>query len=1000
MTTMKKILYIISMAVAITFASCQKDLDVVQAPNGGEAVTFSAESISTLTKVSGTSWNKGDAIGITMISSVEQSVVYDNYKYLAAQEGTTVSFTPDSKVIYFTEEDTVVDFIAHHPFQESWSYKAANMLLDISGQDGTQAEQDKIDLLISNNRTAQTSGEQTFQFTHALSKVQITVSNHEVLSAYEDLNALSATIYDAEVEYDAASTSRASQSTTANIMMVKTATDNDSVIFTAIITPGEVDYEIIFSDGEKSYSSTLAIQQANGGKQYNFSTTVGDQGFSTLILSSDNVTDWSEQENSALDVDIQSAGDLYQIYTAAGVKIFADMVNSGQTLLNGQLMNNIDLAGSESNQWCPIGTNEYMFGGTFNGGGFEISGLYQNGQELSGFIHAANEAVIKNLSVSGEISCAGFSAGVVSFARNSTIISCHSNVALTSTSRRVGGICGYSSNSAIINCYNSGVINSSSTDAGGIVGMADDDGSLINCYNIGKVSASGSYGAIVGSETISGEVTNSFYLDSSCAVGDGDSYLESYMIPMSSSDMQSTPLLYHLNNGAYIYNQTNPTIKAYAWKAIDGDYPLFDTENEPTYKPVDINYDTKNSLYQIYTGDGLRAFADLVNGVEQSVSDLFIDNCSADIATYFNFGTAYNPSSGKLMSNIDLGGIDAEGEGIAEGQFSPIGNSSYFTGQFDGDNHTISGLYINAASSTQGLFGRINGATIKNVSVSGSVSGTQYIGGIVGYAISSATIYNCNNAATIEGTAGYIGGIVGYTSHASSKDDPTDPTMIQYCHNSGLVKGGKSCVGGIAGYASATTIQYCYNTATIYQSSDGSAGGIAGRISQSDVATTMIDNCYNTAKVDSDGGTNVGGITGNNYLATVSNCYNRGSVEGSNTYVGGISGKGATEQTCYNTGSVTGISAVYTGGVAGGGSSATYCYYDSDVVSGVSGTVGNTNNGTIYCGLSTTMMKGDATTQGTALYYFTNSEHGASTSWRADTGINDGYPILKWQVTE
>lgn len=80
---------------------------------------------------------------------------------------------------------------------------------------------------------------------------------------------------------------------------------------------------------------------------------------------------------------------------------------------------------------------------------------------------------------------------------------------------------------------------------------------------------------------------------------------------------------------------------------------------------------------------------------------------------------------------------------------TPIGtNTAAFSGFFDGNNKTLSGIAINKAGSYVGLFGYTNGATIQNLTISGSVKGSKYVGGVVGYALNT-TIYNVTNNATV-----------------------------------------------------------------------------------------------------------------------------------------------------------------------------------------------------------------------------------------------------------
>ena len=117
----------------------------------------------------------------------------------------------------------------------------------------------------------------------------------------------------------------------------------------------------------------------------------------------------------------------------------------------------------------------------------------------------------------------------------------------------------------------------------------------------------------------------------------------------------------------------------------------------------------QDGTYLIYTAENLKEFADIVNGT---------DSISAD-----------SDADAKLMNNIDLNGSE-------ENPWTPIGNSiNQYIGTFDGNGHTISGLYIDSNADGQGLFGYVSGSgTVQNLSVSGSVSvsGNRYVGGVVG----------------------------------------------------------------------------------------------------------------------------------------------------------------------------------------------------------------------------------------------------------------------------
>ncbi len=117
--------------------------------------------------------------------------------------------------------------------------------------------------------------------------------------------------------------------------------------------------------------------------------------------------------------------------------------------------------------------------------------------------------------------------------------------------------------------------------------------------------------------------------------------------------------------------------------------------------------------------------------------------------------------------------------------FTPLGN---FTGTYDGKGYSITDFTINkAASSYRALFGTPNACTIKNVNITGSVTGNNYCGGLVGsiggFVVS---ITDCTSSVTVSG-AGLIGGLIGFESGGST---------ITKCSTSGSVTGTGNAVGG------------------------------------------------------------------------------------------------------------------------------------------------------------------------------------------------------------
>ena len=197
-------------------------------------------------------------------------------------------------------------------------------------------------------------------------------------------------------------------------------------------------------------------------------------------------------------------------------------------------------------------------------------------------------------------------------------------------------------------------------------------------------------------------------------------------------------------------------------------------------------------------------------------------------------------------------------------QWTPIGSdSSRYRGTFDGNGHTISGLYINdSTADDQGLFGYVSGSgKIEKLSVSGDINGNNYVGGVVGLNLGS--VENCYNTGTVTGTGDYVGGVVGCN----------DRGTVTNCYNTGEVSGGED-VGGVVGYNSSASasVENCYNTGTVSGPDSGSGdwyvGGVVGYNRGS------VTNCYNTDSVTVTGsGSRVGGVVGYNNGGSVTNCY-------------------------------------------------------------------------------------------------------------------------------
>lgn len=375
----------------------------------------------------------------------------------------------------------------------------------------------------------------------------------------------------------------------------------------------------------------------------------------------------------------------------------------------------------------------------------------------------------------------------------------------------------------------------------------------------------------------------------------------------------------------YTWKDDNKHIKNVACKDCPIGYVTNETESHSigengfcacnnAYQPADLTtnkYDVdgdkiNDEVYEISNAGQLYWFAGLVNGTLSGVPQ----NTSANAV---------------LTKDIVVNENVLKPDGtLNEGSFkewTPIATSaSPYTGIFEGQNHTISGLYFNQEDSYDvGLFGRNNGKIANAGILDSYFYGTSKVGGVCGNNY-TGTITNCYNTGSVSGL-GTLGGVSGYNYTGS----------ITNCYNTGNVSGSSGFVGGVSGCNRKGTIINSYNAGSV--SGLEHVGGVSG-----DNDTGSITDCYNIGSVSGSEG-NVGGVNGCNNGGTITNSYNSGSVSGIERYVGGVNGwNNGTITNCYNVGSVSGSG--YVGGVNGWNKGTiTNCYYDSTVYTGAA--IGN-----------------------------------------------------------
>ena len=324
---------------------------------------------------------------------------------------------------------------------------------------------------------------------------------------------------------------------------------------------------------------------------------------------------------------------------------------------------------------------------------------------------------------------------------------------------------------------------------------------------------------------------------------------------------------------------------------------------------------TENDPYQIGTAEQLKLFRDIVNGSNGQKQDrgacaVLTNDIVLNDGTFAEDGSYTPGPSGKTTE-----------EWTPIGRYTDDGNKTPYTGTFDGKHYAIKGLYVvNLPDLVVGLFGGLEGAAVRNLTVDGYVQGCHAVSGIAGDASANSTIENCRNNCRVvsEFVTGrsssylYVGGIVGFA----------EDTTIVGCVNTGVVEARGSYKNSRASKAAGIVctlcgnviVKNCYNTGDINVTSDKMKEGTAGGIAGNDLsARNTVSDCYNLGAVTvSYTGNDVkyiakaGGIMGYIFYSdtTVSNCYSVGtltSTTGTGTsYIGGVVGitKG-TVGNCY-----------------------------------------------------------------------------------------------------
>lgn len=509
-----------------------------------------------------------------------------------------------------------------------------------------------------------------------------------------------------------------------------------------------------------------------------------------------------------------------------------------------------------SNKCSVYGTN----------GSFGVGGLVGRQSKNGLLTHCWNE---------GAVSGKQYGVGGLVGEQNGDIVQSYNcgRVINTSQYQGTGGIAGFQYQGVIKNCYNTGAIEGVS----GVGGIAGIGGYVQNCYSIGTVSGIERVGGLTGRDI--GVVNSIWDIETSQIAGVPGGY------GRTSEQMKQA--------ATYMtWNSEEPV-----WTLAEGqDYPHLAWEGQPgellpshSLSEYVTGSGTQWDPYRIYTAHELDAVG-LFPGEWSKVFSLENNLDLGTIQRLHKIGNGGLPFSGRF-----------EGNGHTISNFSyTVEQNEFGTGLFGWtQNAVIQNLRMeNAAvscvvSGGGSLAGAASGGCVVNCSASGSVSGGQYLGGLIGG--TDAALTNCSSSCTVSGMI-IVGGLVGNSGGT-----------INQCYSTGTVVGtGQSSdtVGGLVARQFSGTIESCHSTADV--SGTSKTGGLVGAQDQGDFwygeTTATISNCYSTGNVTgSDGSIYTGGLVGYQYIengsGTISNCYSTGQVAvgtGSRN-TGGLVGYGYNE---------------------------------------------------------------------------------------------------------
>ncbi|WP_205910480.1 GLUG motif-containing protein, partial [Rhizobium sp. FY34] len=535
--------------------------------------------------------------------------------------------------------------------------------------------------------------------------------------------------------------------------------------------------------------------------------------------------------------------------------------------------------------FVPIASGS-IFTGTFAGFGHIIDSLTINRPftSMTGLFSEALNATLRDMTLSN-VSVTGSTrvGALVGQADNSSLSNIHVTGSVTSH-QEAGGIAGWISYSTLSNVSSSASVTVSANGAGGLVSYALYAATIIDSYATGAVTAASNAGGLVG-QAFGGPLTlTNVYASGRVTGASGTGGLIGVDVDSAS------PASFFLNNAYWDASSTAQTVAIGTASSSTITGTAVDVSGAPRTQATYSGLDFTNTWVMI-EGETRPMLRNEYSTVIATPAALQL--MSQDLGASYTLG-----------ANIDLtGAFTANSNGSYAGLwgasgFVPIGsNSSGFTGSFDGQGHTITGLTISRASANYiGLFGNNSGGSIRDIGLIGaSIRGYSHVGGLVG-SNDNGTISTAYTTGDVYGVYN-AGGLIGNSYNSTTSDaystavvygrnqgggliGLSDNSTISNSYATGAVSG-VTAVGGLVGYSSQSAISNVFATGAV----SGSSYYIGGLVGWNN---GTISEAYATGDV-SGGGITVGGLVGLNNNGTISNTYAAGAVSGSAT-LGGLVG--------------------------------------------------------------------------------------------------------------